>query len=260
MDLDLVKALNKKYNQRRELDFSEPWSIFRVMADFVNGFDELQNIGPSVTVFGSARFDENHRYYKMAQKLGFMFAEKGYNVITGGSGGIMEASNKGAFESKKALSIGLNVALPHEQKSNDYLDISLKFDYFFARKVMLVKYSQAFVIFPGGFGTMDELFEALTLVQTKKIFPIGIFLIGVDYWKPMMDFIKQSMLEEKTINECDFNLIKLSDNLEDIVNFTDKQIVQKLHEMEQENLTKLKTYKNLKKFIKRRELKNDSCK
>ena len=164
-------------NKRRQLDFSEPWSIFRIMADFVDGFDALKDTGPSVTMFGSARTKPDNRYYKMADELGFLMAERGFNVITGGSNGIMEAANKGAYRSGKAKSIGLNIDLPFEQKSNDYLDVDMEFDYFFSRKVMLVKYSQAYIIFPGGFGTMDELFEALTLVQTKKIFPIGIFLV-----------------------------------------------------------------------------------
>jgi len=143
----------------------------------------------------------------------------------------------------------LNVNLPHEQKSNDFLNINLKFDYFFARKVMLVKYSYAFVIFPGGFGTLDELFEALTLVQTKKIFPIGVFLIGHDYWKPLIEFFKQSLLVNKCINPDDLELFKVTDNLVEVVEFTDKQLLIKLQEMEDANLTDIKTYKKLKKFV-----------
>ncbi|MGE4294388.1 MAG: TIGR00730 family Rossman fold protein [Campylobacterales bacterium] len=238
----------KRIHLRRQLDFSEPWSIFRVMADFVHGFDELKDIGPSVTVFGSARTQEENRYYKMARKLGYMMAEKGFNVITGGSNGIMEAANKGAYISGKAKSIGLNIELPHEQSSNEYLDVSLKFDYFFARKVMLVKYSYAYIIFPGGFGTMDELFEALTLVQTKKIFPIGIFLIGVDYWKPMMEFIEKSMLSEGTISPEDFGLIRMTDDLDEVVRFTEEQIENRLREMEELELTDVSAYTRLKKF------------
>lgn len=238
----------KRYNIRRQLDFSEPWSIFRVMADFVRGFDELKDLGPSVTIFGSARTKEDSQYYKMAQKLGYMMAEKGFNVFTGGSNGIMEAANRGAYISGKAKSVGLNIELPHEQASNDYLDISLKFDYFFSRKVMLVKYSYAYIIFPGGFGTMDELFEALTLVQTKKIFPIGIFLIGTDYWKPMLEFIEQSMIKEGTISSRDFDLIKMTDDLEEVVRFTEEQIGARLKEMEEHGLTTLNAYVKLKEF------------
>lgn len=239
-------------NIRRQLDFSEPWSIFKVMADFVDGFDALKDIGPSVTMFGSARTKQDNKYYKMAEELGFMMAEKGYNVITGGSNGIMEAANKGAFRSGKAKSIGLNIDLPFEQKSNDYLDMDMEFDYFFSRKVMLVKYSQAYIIFPGGFGTMDELFEALTLVQTKKIFPIGIFLVGVDYWAPMLEFIKKSMLSEGTISKDDFNLIRMTDDLNMIVKFTEEQIKAKLSDMEEEELTDLVTYQRLKEFLEER--------
>ncbi len=222
------------------------------MADFVDGFDALKEIGPSVTMFGSARTKPDNKYYKMAEELGFMMAEHGYNVITGGSNGIMEAANKGAFRSGKAKSIGLNIDLPFEQKSNDYLDVDMQFDYFFSRKVMLVKYSQAYIIFPGGFGTMDELFEALTLVQTKKIFPIGIFLVGVDYWAPMLEFIKTSMLSEGTISPDDFDLIKMTDDLEMIVKFTEDQLKAKLNELEDEELTDLTIYHRLKDFLEER--------
>ena len=239
-------------NIRRQLDFSEPWSIFKVMADFVDGFDALKDIGPSVTMFGSARTKSDNKYYKMAEELGFKMAERGFNVITGGSNGIMEAANKGAYKSGKAKSIGLNIDLPFEQKSNDYLDVDMEFDYFFSRKVMLVKYSQAYIIFPGGFGTMDELFEALTLVQTKKIFPIGIFLVGVDYWAPMLEFIKKSMLSEGTISEDDFNLIRMTDDLDMIVKFTEEQIKSKLSELEDEDLTDLDIYQRLKDVLEER--------
>lgn len=245
--------MNKQsINKRRQLDFSEPWSIFKVMADFVDGFDTLKDIGPSVTIFGSARTKPENQYYKMAEELGFMMAEKGYNVLTGGSNGIMEAANKGAFRSGKAKSIGLNIDLPFEQKSNDYLDIDMQFDYFFSRKVMLVKYSYAYIIFPGGFGTMDELFESLTLVQTKKIFPIGIFLVGTDYWAPMLEFIKASMLSEGTISREDFDLIRMTDDLDTIVQYTEEQIKFKLTEMEQEELTDLEVYQQLKQFLEER--------
>ncbi|MDR2152225.1 MAG: TIGR00730 family Rossman fold protein [Helicobacteraceae bacterium] len=231
-----------------QLDFSEPWSIFRVMADFVNGYDSLKDLGPSVTVFGSARTKSDHKYYKAAQKLGYMLAENGFNVITGGSAGIMEAANRGAYSSGRGKSIGLNIELPREQASNDYLDLSLKFDYFFARKVMLVKYSYAYIIFPGGFGTMDELFEALTLVQTRKIFPIGVFLVGTDYYKPLLDFINASMVSEGAIAKEDADLIKLTDDLDEVVSFTKEHILARIQEMEELGLTKLTDYARLKKF------------
>jgi uncharacterized protein (TIGR00730 family) len=243
----------KSINLRRELDFTEPWSIFKVVADFVNGFDGLKDVGPAVTIFGSARLKEDSKYYKDAVKLSKMLSDRGYSVITGGSNGIMEAANKGAYQNKKRASfvksIGLNIDLPFEQKSNDYLDIDMKFDYFFARKVMLVKYSYAYIIFPGGFGTMDELFEALTLVQTKKIFPIGIYLVGVDYWKPMIKFIKKSMLKEGTISKEDLELIHLTDNLEEIIRLADQQLLNKLKILQNAQLTDLKSYKDLEEFV-----------
>ncbi|MDR0665306.1 MAG: TIGR00730 family Rossman fold protein [Helicobacteraceae bacterium] len=231
-----------------QLDFSEPWSIFRVMSDFVNGYDSLKEVGPSVTVFGSARTKREHKYYKAAQKLGYMLAECGFNVITGGSAGIMEAANRGAFCSGGGKSIGLNIELPHEQASNEYLDLSLKFDYFFARKVMLVRYSYAYIIFPGGFGTMDELFEALTLVQTRKIFPIGVFLVGADYYRPLLDFIRSSMINEGAIAKEDADLIKLTDDLDEVVNFTKEHIFARIREMETMGLTKASDYSRLKKL------------
>ena len=165
----------------------------------------------------------------------------------------MEAANKGAYISGKAKSVGLNIELPFEQASNDYLDLDLKFEYFFARKVMLVKYSFAYIIFPGGFGTMDELFEALTLVQTKKIFPIGIFLVGTEYWKPLLDFIRVSMLAEGTISPEDFALLRITDDLDAIVHFTEEQLEQKARELEEAGLTDLPDYRKLKDFLEERE-------
>lgn len=246
--------MSKKLCKKRDLDFSEPWSIFKVMSDFVKGFDEMQDIGPCVTFFGSARFNSKNKYYHMARELGFKMADNGLNVVTGGSKGIMEAGNRGAFENKKAQSIGLNIDLPFEQKSNKYLDVDLKFDYFFSRKVMLVKYSVAYIIFPGGFGTMDELFEALTLVQTKKIYPIGIFIVGVDYWKPMMSFIKKSMLKEGTITKEDFDLIHMTDDLDEIIDLTFERLENKLDMMKKKKLDYLESYKVLKKFMDEREI------
>lgn len=241
---------NRKSNLKRQLDFSEPWSIFKIMSDFVNGFDDLQGIGPSVTIFGSARTKPDNPYYQLAEKLGFMLAEEGFNVITGGSNGIMEASNKGAYASSKALSIGMNIKLPHEQKSNAYLDIAQSFDYFFSRKVMLVKYSYAYIVMPGGFGTLDELFESVTLVQTKKIFPIGIFLVGTSYWQPLMTFLRDSLLAQGCISAHDLALIHVTDDLQEVVDLTKRQLKCKLLEMEQAELTDLDTYTSLKNFIK----------
>ncbi len=247
--------MNHNQHKKRELDFREPWSIFKVMSDFVKGFDELQDIGPCVTFFGSARLDEKNKYYDMAKELGFKMADNGFNVVTGGSRGIMEAANKGAFENHKTKSIGLNIDLPFEQESNKYLDIDLKFDYFFSRKVMLVKYSHAFIIFPGGYGTLDELFEALTLIQTKKIYPIGIFLIGTEYWNPMMEFIEKSMLGENTISKEDFDLIHCTDNLDEVVSLTFEKLKNKINLMEDKNLENINSYDVLKNFVEEYEIK-----
>jgi|SaaInl8_200m_RNA_FD_contig_31_578888_length_1025_multi_6_in_0_out_0_2 uncharacterized protein (TIGR00730 family) len=239
----------RNFLMKRELDFSEPWSVFKIMSDFVDGFDMLKEIGPAVTIFGSARTKEDDKYYKLAQEIGFLMAEEGYNVITGGSDGIMEAGNRGAFESNNGYSIGLNVELPFEQSSNKYMNFGHKFDYFFSRKVMLVKYSYAYIILPGGFGTMDELFEALTLVQTKKIFPIGIFLVGKEFWSPMMEFIKKSMLSEGTISQEDFELMQITDSPQEIVDLTKIQLENKMKIMQDDDLTDIKSYKKLEAFL-----------
>jgi uncharacterized protein (TIGR00730 family) len=227
----------------KDTEHSNVWSVLRIMSDFVKGFDELKNIGPSVTFFGSARFDENNLYYKQAQKLSNMIADKGYNVITGGSGGIMEAANKGAFKSAKAESIGLNIELDHEQGGNGYTTKDLTFDYFFARKVMLVKYSLAYVIFPGGFGTLDELFESLTLTQTKKISQISIFLVGTEYWEPIYNFIKKNMVENGTINEKDVELITFTDDLEQISADIDKRLILHINDLKNCGLSDSEYYK-----------------
>jgi uncharacterized protein (TIGR00730 family) len=241
--------IQRDFLMKRELDFSEPWSVFKIMSDFVDGFDMLKEIGPAVTIFGSARTANDDKYYKLAEEIGFLMAEEGYNVITGGSDGIMEAGNKGAHRSDNGYSIGLNVELPFEQSSNQFLDFGHKFDYFFSRKVMLIKYSYAYIILPGGFGTMDELFEALTLVQTKKIFPIGIFLVGKAFWSPMIEFIKKSMLSEGTISQEDFNLLQITDSPSEIVALTRKQLERKMQQMEEDELVDIKSYKKLEAFL-----------
>jgi uncharacterized protein (TIGR00730 family) len=207
----------------QDINTTDPWSVLKILADFVEGFDALKDIGPSVTFFGSARTSCEDPYYSTAYTLAKNFADAGYNVITGGASGIMEASNKGAFESQKAHSIGLNINLPHEQKGNGYTTISLEFDYFFVRKVMLIKYAQAYVIFPGGFGTLDELFEALTLVQTKKIEPMAIFLVGVEFWTPLVEFMKKSLVANQTIKEEDLSLFVVTDDLDFILSTTKRQ-------------------------------------
>jgi hypothetical protein len=236
---------NATKNHIKDVKADNPWSVFKIMSNFVEGFDALKDIGPCVTFFGSARLKPGSRYYEEARRLAFMFAQSGFNIVTGGSNGIMEAANKGAFESKKTESIGLNIHLPHEQKTNPYTTMSVEFDYFFVRKVMLVKYSYAYIVFPGGFGTFDELFEALTLVQTGKIFPISIILVGVDFWTPMIEFLKKSPLELGTISQADLELIKLTDDPKEAIAITKQNIINKLKELEKDGLKDSDIYKVL---------------
>ncbi|HYW70011.1 MAG TPA: TIGR00730 family Rossman fold protein, partial [Pyrinomonadaceae bacterium] len=179
---------------------TDTWRVFRIMGEFVQGFEDLAHVSNGVAVFGSARTPSDHPEYKAAQETGALLAQAGYSVITGGGPGIMEAANRGAFEAGGA-SVGCNIELPHEQSSNPYLTVSIKFRYFFVRKMMFVKYSDAFIIFPGGFGTLDELFEALTLIQTRKIHNFPVILFGTAYWQGMLDWLRGPMLAERKIVE-----------------------------------------------------------
>jgi uncharacterized protein (TIGR00730 family) len=194
---------------------TDPWRVLRIQGEFVHGINALASVGAAVAVFGSARFDENHPMYEAARKLGRLLAEAGFAVITGGGPGVMEAANRGAFEAG-GHSIGCNIELPFEQQCNPYLDRSINFRYFFVRKTMFVKYSEGFVIFPGGFGTLDELFEALTLVQTKKISRFPIILYNSTYWKGLLDWIVATQLVERTISPEDLNLLILTDSVEEV--------------------------------------------
>ena len=228
--------------------YHDSWSLFKIMADFVKGYDELEDVGPAVTVFGSARLKENHPCYQKAQEVGRKLADAGYSVITGGSMGMMEAANKGAKYSANAESIGLNVDLPHEQKGNDYLDRELKFNYFFVRKVMLVRYSLAYIIMPGGFGTLDELFEVLTLIQTKKGSPASVILVGSDYWSKLFEFMKTSMVEYGTINKEDLELITIVDDTDEVLKIIDGSLTLQLDAIKAmglENSVYGKTLKNI---------------
>ncbi len=192
----------------------EPWRVFRIMAEFVDGFDLMSRVGAAVTVFGSARTPPEDPYYRQAVELGGKLASEGFAVITGGGPGIMEAANKGAFQAG-GTSIGLNIVIPHEQVANPYLNARLDFDYFFARKVMFVKYSIALVCFPGGFGTLDELFEGLTLIQTQRTKPSPVVMIGTDYWEGLVDWIRHRLLDtHKTISPEDMDLFMLTDDLD----------------------------------------------
>jgi uncharacterized protein (TIGR00730 family) len=194
---------------------TDPWRVLRIQGEFVHGINALASVGAAVAVFGSARIAESHPLYTAARQLGRLLAEAGFAVITGGGPGIMEAANRGAHEAG-GLSIGCNIELPFEQETNPYLDLAVNFRYFFVRKTMFVKYSESFVIFPGGFGTLDELFEALTLVQTHKIRRFPIILYDSGYWKGLLDWIVETQLEQKTISPEDLNLLIVTDSLEEI--------------------------------------------
>lgn len=203
----------------------ELWFLIRVMWEFLHGFRILHFVGPVVTVFGSARTKEGTPYYELTRKIGHELASMGFTVMTGGGGGIMEAANRGAKEAG-GKSVGCNIILPMEQEPNPYLDIMVTFNFFFVRKVMLLKYSYAFVVMPGGAGTMDELFETLTLIQTKKIFNFPIILVGKDYFQPLMELL-ESMVEEKTIGPHDLDLLILTDTVEEAVAHIKVNIVDK---------------------------------
>src|SRR3989454_8255478 len=195
---------------------TDTWRVFRIMGEFVVGFEDLARITNGVAIFGSARTPPDDPEYQAAQETGALFARAGVSVITGGGPGIMEAANRGAFEAG-GVSIGCNIELPHEQSSNDYLTLSLKFKYFFVRKMMFVKYSDAFIIFPGGFGTLDELFEALTLIQTRKIHNFPVVLYGSRYWQGMLEWLRGPMLGEAKIVEEDLKRLHGTDSPEEIV-------------------------------------------
>jgi len=201
-----------------EIKSSDSWVIFKVMSEFVEGFEKLAKIGPCVTIFGSARIGAKHPYYKMAEEIAYELVRDGYGVVTGGGPGIMEAGNRGAKRGG-GKSVGLNIYLPHEQKGNPYIDPDklITFDYFFVRKVMFMKYSQGFIVMPGGFGTLDELSEALTLIQTKKIGRFPIVLVGKKFWSGMMDWIKQTLVSEGMIHEDDLELVNLVDTPKEAV-------------------------------------------
>lgn len=214
-------------------DAVESWRIFRIMAEFVSGFELLRKYGCAVTVFGSARTKPSDPYYKAAEALCAKLAKKNFAVITGGGGGIMEASNVGAFK-VGGKSVGLNILLPFEQKLNPYVTESLTFDFFFSRKVMLAFASEAYVYFPGGFGTMDELFELITLIQTKKIEKIPVILYGADFWEPMMKFFKTKMLKEyKTVSQDDLDLMVIVDDVEEAYKYIIKAVGNKCHTIKQ---------------------------
>ena len=213
-----------------EFTHTDPWRVFRIMGEFVEGFDELATLSRGIAIFGSARTKPDDPDYQAAQETGALLAANGFAVITGGGPGIMEAANRGAFEAG-GLSIGCNIELPFEQKANPYQTLSLTFKYFFVRKMMFVKYSLAFVIFPGGFGTLDELFEALTLIQTKKIRNFPIVMFGSHYWKGMLDWIRAEVLPGGKISEHDMDIFHVVDSPAEVVEIVTRS-QSSLHELD----------------------------
>ena len=193
---------------------ADPWRVLRILSEFVEGFDALADIGPAITVFGSARVPNSDPLYEMGRRMGEALARRGYAVITGGGPGIMEAVNRGAKEAG-GLSVGCNIELPHEQDLNPYVDLGIEFRYFFVRKTMFVKYARGFVIFPGGFGTLDELFESLTLAQTGKIEHFPVVLFGTDYWRGLLKWLVDGPLERRLISSEDMKLVQITDDPEE---------------------------------------------
>ncbi|MEI6608495.1 MAG: TIGR00730 family Rossman fold protein [Deltaproteobacteria bacterium] len=206
------------------LSIEESWRVFRIMAEFVDAIEVLSDVHKAVTIFGSARVAPADIYYQKAEQLAQLLAKNGFSVITGGGPGIMEAANKGATEAG-GQSVGMNIRLPFEQKPNSYSNIRIDYKYFFTRKVMFVKYAVAYVIMPGGFGTMDELFEALTLIQTKRIKSFPLILMGSDYWQGLLDWLKKTMLAEGKILPADLELIQIIDDPEEVVKHIKKYVI-----------------------------------
>ena len=224
-DFELLDA------SRQEGEFvqQDTWRVFRIMAEFVEAFQALANIGPAVSIFGSARANSEDPYYEKARQTAGLLAEKGITVISGGGAGFMGAASRGAKEAG-GLSVGLNIELPHEQEPNPYLDILIQFHYFFCRKVSFLKYSVGFILFPGGFGTMDEMFEALTLVQTGRNENFAVVLYGSEYWQPMLDWMRGHMLGRGYISPQDLELYRITDDPEEAVN----EVVAQLHKVAQQ--------------------------
>ncbi len=207
-----------------EITIQDSWRLFRILAEFVEGFEALSEHHPAVSIFGSTRVRPGDEVYARAEQIGRLLAENGFGVITGGGPGVMEAANKGAA-SAGGRSIGLNIELPLEQKPNPYANITLRFRYFFVRKVMFVKYAVAYIILPGGFGTMDELFESITLIQTHKIKPFPVIMVGSSYWKGLVDWIKDVALKEGRISTPDLEIIRVMDDPEEIIKTIKKTVI-----------------------------------
>jgi uncharacterized protein (TIGR00730 family) len=220
MEIDDIEKLKESFHQKSwsETISNDTWEIFKVMSEMVEGFNKLTRIGPCVSIFGSARTDENNKYYKLAEETAYLLTKAGFGIITGGGKGIMEAANKGAhFAGGK--SVGLNIALPFEQKPNPFIDSNklLTFDYFYVRKTMFMRYSMGFVAMPGGFGTLDELTEAITLIQTHKMSMFPIVLVGKEYWDGLITWLNKTVLIEHNIALGDLDLFKVTDTAEETV-------------------------------------------
>jgi hypothetical protein len=207
-----------------DITLKDSWRLFHILAEFVEGFENLSDISPAITVFGSARTKEGEDLYAKAYDLAKTLGRNGFNLITGGGPGVMEAVNKGAKE-EGVKSVGINIELPLEQKPNPYITLPLSFRYFFVRKVMFIKYAIAYIVLPGGFGTLDEFFEALTLIQTRKIRPFPVILVGGYYWNDMIAFMQEHLLEHKMINKEDLNIFKVMDDPEEIVEYIKRFVI-----------------------------------
>ncbi len=216
-----TETRNKSWN---EIKTNDSWAIFKIMGEFVNGYEKLSQIGPCVSIFGSARTKPENPYYKLTEEVAKKIVDHGYGIITGGGPGVMEAGNKGAHLAG-GTSVGLNIHLPFEQHDNPYIDSdkNINFDYFFVRKVMFVKYSQGFVVMPGGFGTLDELFEAITLIQTNKIDKFPIILVGRDFWSGLIDWVRTTLLDNfQNISAGDIDIVQVVDTAEEVIEILDK--------------------------------------
>jgi hypothetical protein len=232
MDSKNKEAFKERRRIRREPKYildntvvGDSWRMFRIMAEFVEGFDAMSAVDvPAVTIFGSARTPAKDRYYKLTETIACDLAKSGYGIITGGGPGIMEAANKGAMDAG-GVSIGLNISLPHEQDANPYANFPLNFKYFFVRKVMFMKYSMAFICMPGGFGSLDELFESLTLIQTQRVKPFPIVLVGSSFWNGLVNWIKDTLLKQGNISKEDIFLFEVLDKPEDIVDYIKNKVV-----------------------------------
>ncbi|KMJ52423.1 decarboxylase [Vogesella sp. EB] len=213
---DKLPQTSDRYAMMQRFRSREAWHVMKILSEFVESAEELQQISPAVSIFGSARTPRDHRYYKLTEDIARLLSDAGFAVISGGGPGIMEAANKGAYYGNSP-SVGLNIVLPHEQRPNEYQDLSLKFDHFFSRKVMFVKHALAYVVMPGGFGTLDEMFEALTLIQTGKTRKMPIILCGIEFWSGLLDWVRERLIGDGLINADDLDLLQLIDDPQQIV-------------------------------------------